>query len=139
MWATIIFALEGLLFGIIVFTCNRISRQATKAIALRLLGDMKQYLLPSTNFNSFPQQQLMQNAYKLCNKFDEKTCGFCWNQFNDDLASESLLICGHRYHTRCLANWEKFKRNRCALCNVEYSNYTKWNYCKFAKRYQMDS
>ena len=75
----------------------------------------------------FIHRKQRENAYELSNKYGNDTCGFCLCKF-DINTKQSLLVCGHRYHTKCLSDWEKPENNKCGLCNTYYNDNTKWEY-----------
>ena len=96
-------------------------------------------LFPSTGINPFQQEEIMRNAYKLSCKFGHDKCEFCWNKFDQDQSMQSLLICGHRYHRKCLLKWEIHKYSRCALCRTGYNRHSKWNYDDCLKISQIEN
>ena len=76
------------------------------------------------------------DIYILNFRHNINNCRICLDEFDDDDdRRESILHCGHRYHTDCLREWElsQFNRNysrpyQCALCRKQYDWTQKYDY-----------
>ena len=77
------------------------------------------------------------NIYELNVKYDNiYECPMCFDPFcRSSYGDESILSCGHRYHSGCLREWEtaQFNRNsqyskQCPVCKQAYNWHGKWNY-----------
>ena len=77
-----------------------------------------------------------------------KSCGICLDKLGGCCYDEAILICGHRYHAKCIRNWESEKECceiikvyhkqqiallrtidpcfRCPLCRTSYQWNEKW-------------
>ena len=66
-------------------------------------------------------------------------CALCLDPFNPiTFGNESILHCGHRYHTKCIGDWEWdvlkssynpwIKLPTCPMCRGMYTWQQKWNY-----------
>ena len=96
------------------------------SLVVHILSDTRDHIL-----NLSEDRKL--TAYALSEKFNQQKCIICLKTFDVDKC-ELLLICGHRYHTKCLNQWEFYSTQmgvhhiKCAMCDRPYSKYTKWNY-----------
>ena len=82
--------------------------------------------------------KLLSNAYKLNFEFKNTiNCSICFDPLRDYTSRrESILHCGHRFHTSCLKHWERritanntfYEIRWCAICRKKYTRYQRWQY-----------
>ena len=97
------------------------------ALLKHLLFDTYNHLLNSKDFYI---KRLKANS--LSDKYNHTTCMFCLNPLSGNIP-QSILVCGHRYHSHCLNTWEhrsikQIINPKCPLCKKSYTTYTKWEY-----------
>ena len=78
------------------------------------------------------------NIYQLNCKYDNiYECNICMQEFNHlKYEDESILHCGHRFHSSCIRNWEliQFENDpysnnyKCPACTKEYNWKQKYKY-----------
>ena len=84
---------------------------------------------------------LLSNAYRLNFRYNNiHECGICLESFNLN-ESQTLLYCGHRYHSSCINRWKQQQmiggqnlytlynhKHSCPTCRESYNRYQEWDY-----------
>ena len=56
-------------------------------------------------------------------------CSICveggYTKWPDEM-SQVTLLCGHKFHLKCITEWFKLKKSTCPLCRADFNDLSKY-------------